>query len=231
MNADQWPQMIEYATYSTWTTISDQLPNILGAILILILGFMLGGIAKGIIMTLTKKLQVDDAFASTGARDTLNRAGVHVSIGAILGSLVKWFVVIVAFVVALDILNLGDATDYLATVILGYLPRVLVATVIVFGAVIIAQFVERIIAASSTLAEFSSPVLLGKFAKYAIIFTAILAALNELQIAEELIQMLFAGLVFALSLALGLSFGLGGKDAASRYIDRKIAQHTAHIKR
>jgi hypothetical protein len=38
-------------------------------------------------------------------------------------------------------------------------------------------------------------------------------------------------LVFALSLALGLSFGLGGKDAASRYIDRKIAQHTAHIKR
>ena len=88
MNADQWPQMIEYATYSTWTTISDQLPNILGAILILILGFMLGGVAKGIIMTLTKKLQVDDAFASTGARDTLNRAGVHVSIGAILGSLV-----------------------------------------------------------------------------------------------------------------------------------------------
>ncbi len=231
MNADQWPQMIEYATYSTWTTVSDQLPGIIGAILILILGFILGGVAKGIIMTLTQTLHVDDAFAQTGARATLDRAGVKVSIGKILGSLVKWFVVIVAFVVALDLVNLGDATQYLSTVILGYLPRVLVATIIIFGAVIIAQFVERIITASSTLADFSSPALLGKFAKYAIIFTAVLAALNELQIAEELIQMLFAGLVFGLSLALGLSFGLGGKDAAGRYIDRKVAEKSTRLPR
>ena len=49
-----------------------------------------------------------------------------------------------------------------------------------------------------------------------------MAALNQLRIADELVGTLFTGIVFALSLAIGLAFGLGGKDAAARYLDRMM---------
>ena len=64
------------------------------------------------------------------------------------------------------------------------------------------------------------PELFGKLASYLIIGFGVMATLNQLNIASDLIVTLFTGVVFALSLALGLAFGLGGKDAAARYIDK-----------
>lgn len=213
--------MLEYATLSTWTTVSNLLPNILAALLILIIGFIVAGVAKRLIILLAAKLQLDSAFASTGFPSVVERSGFKLNIGVLVGTLVKWFIVVVFFVAALDVLNLDDATAFLSAVVLDYLPRVIVATVILFGAAIIAGLAEKFILGSARMANFKSPALLAKFAKIAILAFAVLAALNELQIATELIQMLFAGLVFAVSLALGLSFGLGGKEAAARYIDTK----------
>ena len=72
---------------------------------------------------------------------------------------------------------------------------------------------------SARAANFKSPDFLGRFAKYAILVFTGLAVLSQLDIAADLVEMLFAGMVFAISLALGLSFGLGGKEAAARYIE------------
>jgi hypothetical protein len=215
----QWEQMLEYSFQNVWVEMSAVLPDIVAAILILIVGFIVAGILKKVVMVLAQRLQIDSVVKAAGAGEIVEKTGYKLNVGLFLGTIVKWFVLIVFFIFALDVLNLNQATVLLSEVVLGYLPRVLVATIILFGAVIVAQFLEKVVLAAATSANFRSAALLSKFSKYAVIAFAILAALNELQIATELVQMLFAGFVFALSLALGLSFGLGGREAAARYIE------------
>lgn len=219
MNPDQWTQMLEYSFQTIWVEVSRVLPALLGALLILFVGYLIASGVKGAIVHMAKKLHIDEQIKSTGATEAVERSGYTLNMGEFIGTLVKWFIIAVFFVAALDVLNLNEVTEFLSEVVLGYLPRVIVATAILFGGVIVAQIVEQVIAASARIARFTSPQLLSKFAKYAVLGFAILAALNELQVATELVQMLFGGMVFALSLALGLSFGLGGKEAAARYIE------------
>lgn len=215
--------MIQNSFQSMWNELMVAAPSILFAIIIIIVGFIVGGFGKRLVMHLIEKLRIDEAINKTGAQSIVERAGYTLNTGVFLGTLVKWFVVTAFFVVALDAVNLHMATEFLRDMVLGYLPRVFVATVILFGAIILAHVVEKGVVAAGKAANFRASAFLGRFAKIAILTSAVLAALNQLQIATELVQMLFGGIVFALALALGLSFGLGGKETASRYIDSIVS--------
>jgi small-conductance mechanosensitive channel len=81
-------------------------------------------------------------------------------------------------------------------------------------------FASKAISGSAKLANVESANLVGSVAKWAIWITSILFALNQLGIGSDLIQTLWTAIVAALALAFGLSFGLGGKDAAARAINR-----------
>ena len=180
----------------------------------------MAAVLKKIIKNLTSHLKLDEALGAAGVGAVVERSGYTLNTGLVLGTLVKWFVVILFFVVALDVLNLEEATAFLRDVVLGFLPNVIVATVILLGAILIANAVGKSIRIAAEAAHIKSAYLLSKFAKGAIIIFAVLAALNQLKIAPELVQMLFAGIVFALSLALGLAFGLGGRATAAEYLER-----------
>lgn len=171
-------------------------------------------------MSVFGTLKIDKALDAAGVDTLTERAGYKLNSGVFVGTLVKWFIIIVFFVAALDILNLNQATAFLSTVVLGYLPQVIVAVLILFGGFILASFMEKLVVAGVKATNVASPELLGKFARYAILIFTVLAALNQLAIAPELVQLLFAGLVFGCSLAFGLAFGLGGRDAAAEYLKK-----------
>jgi hypothetical protein len=213
-----WSDILQYSFQNIWASFISFLPQLLVALLVLIVGWIIAGILKRIIKTVFTQLKVDSALDAAGLDSLTAKAGYQLNSGAFVGGLVKWFVIIVFFVAALDILNLDQATAFLSEIVLGYLPQVIVAVVILFGGIILASFVEKVVIAGGKATSFASAALLGKFAYYAIIAFTILAALNQLLIAPELVQMLFAGLVFGLSLAFGLAFGLGGKETAAKYL-------------
>ncbi len=91
-------------------------------------------------------------------------------------------------------------------------------------AAVLADVVQKVVAGSAQAANLRSANLLGSLARWAIWIFAILAALDHLRIANDFIQPLFTGFVVALALAFGLSFGLGGQQAASRVIERMHEQ-------
>jgi len=109
---------------------------------------------------------------------------------------------------------------FLEQVVLGYLPNVIVAVLILLVAVVIAETIQKIVSSSARAAGVRQSNLLGSIAKWAIWIFAILTALFQLGIAAPFIQTIFTGAVVAISLALGLSFGLGGQDAAASYIEK-----------
>jgi hypothetical protein len=214
-----WSTVLTQSFQELWGGVIGFLPNLVVAIVIFIVGWIIGALIGRLVAQIIKAIKVDSALRSAGVEDAVGRAGFRLDSGAFLGALVKWFVIIVFLVAALDVLGLTQVTIFLQQVVLIYLPNVIVAVLILLVAAVIAEAVQNIVVGSAKAANISRAHFLGAIAKWAIWIFAILAALYQLGVAPVFLQTLFTGIVVAISLALGLSFGLGGQDAAKRFLE------------
>lgn len=196
------------------------IPNLVVAVLIFIIGWLIGTGFGRVVAQVVRSLKVDQALHSAGVDRVVERAGFKLDAGAFLGFLVKWFFIVVFLVAAFDVLRLTEVTIFLRTVVLGYLPQVIIAVLILLVAAVIADAVQKVVAGSARAAHLRSANLLGSIARWAIWIFAILAALDHLQVATDFIQPLFTGIVVALALGFGLAFGLGGQQEAARILER-----------
>ncbi len=217
--------------FNTWADVLSQsfnnlfyglvafIPNLVVAIVIFIVGWLVGAGLGRVVAQIVASLRIDQALRSTGLERLLSRAGFTLDSGAFLGVLVKWFFIIVFLVASLDVLNLSTVNLFISDVVLGYLPQVIVAVMILLIAAVVAEVAERVVVGSAKAAALHSAGFLGKVARYAIWIFALLAALTQLNVATGLIQALFQGIIIAASLAIGLAFGLGGQASAARYLE------------
>jgi len=218
--------------FNTWADVLSQsfqnlsyglvafIPNLIVAIVIFIVGWLVGVGLGRVVKQIVDVIRVDQALRSAGLERLLSRAGFELSSGKFLGFLVKWFFIIVFLVASLDVLHLTVVNLFLSDVVLGYLPQVIVAVLILLVAAVIAEAVERVVAGSAKAASLRAAGFLGKVARYAIWIFAILAALTQLNVATGLIQALVQGIIIAVALAIGLAFGLGGQTAAAKYLEK-----------
>ena len=195
------------------------IPNLVIAIIIFVIGWLIGIGLERVVKQIVDALRVDSALKAAGVDRIVSRAGFELSSGWFLGILVKWFVIIVFLVAALDVLRLEAVNLFLSQVVLGYLPQVIVAVLILLVAAVIADASQRVVAGAARAGGLQGANFLGNIARWSIWVFAILAALAQLQVATAFLQTLFMGIVIALSLALGLAFGLGGQQAAARYLE------------
>ena len=165
-------------------------------------------------------LRVDHALKTAGFDDVVSRAGYKLDSGAFVGALVKWFVILVFLLGVFSALGLTQVTFFLQQIVIGYLPNVIVAVLILLVGAVIAEVAEGLVSGSARAAGITAAGLVGTIARWSIWIFALLAALSQLQIAQSILQTLFTGVVIALALAFGLSFGLGGQEAAARFIEK-----------
>lgn len=196
------------------------LPKILIAVLIFILGWLIAVILGKWVAQIIDALQLDKALKSVGTDDVLAKAGFKLNAGAFLGGLVRWFIIVVFLIASLNLLGLAQVNDFLRSVVLSYLPRVFAASLILLLAAVVADAAHKVIAGSARAVGSGSAKFFGGVAKWAIWVSAIMVALNQLGIGGPMLNNLFTGIVAMLSIAGGLAFGLGGKDAAARYIEK-----------
>jgi hypothetical protein len=215
-----WADVLTHSFQNLSAGIVAFIPNIIVALVIFILGWLVGSALGKIVAQVVHSLKLDAALKNTGLDEAIERAGFTLDTGAFLGMLVKWFFVVVFLVAALDVLHLSQVNVFLQTVVLSYLPQVIVAVLILLVGAILAQVARDVVSGAAKAAGIHGAGLSGSVAKWAIWIFAILAALDQLQVATAFIQTLFTGVVVAVALALGLSFGLGGQDAAARYIEK-----------
>jgi small-conductance mechanosensitive channel len=214
-----WADILSQSFQNLFYELATFVPNVIVAIIIFIVGWLVGAGLGRVVAQVVDSLRVDQALKSTGIERVLSRAGFELSSGRFLGFLVKWFFIVVFLVASLDVLNLSTVNLFLKDVVLGYLPQVIVAVLILIVATVIAEAAERVITGSAKAAALRSAGFLGKVARYAIWIFAILAALAQLNVASAFVQTLFTGVVIAVSIALGLAFGLGGQASAARYLE------------
>lgn len=215
-----WGNTITSAFTGIWAGAASFLPNLIAAIVIFIIGWIVGALVGKVIAHIIRAIRLDSALEQAGFGAVVKRAGINLDSGAFLGGLVKWFVIIAFLVASFEVLGLNQVNVFLQQVVLLYLPQVIVAVLILLVSVVIADVLSRIVVTSARAANVKSANFLGTVTKWAIWIFAILAALVQLGIAVGFIQTLFTGVVVALSLAFGLAFGLGGQEAAARFIEK-----------
>lgn len=220
-----WSLITMQALQGAWEEILSFLPNLLAAIIIFILGWFIAIWIGKLIAQILNKLKFDSIFEKTGWKEALSNADVKVEPSGFIGAVCKWILVIVFLMIVTNIMGWVAFAELLASII-AWMPNLLVAIVILVVAIIIADIVEKIAKVSIKKMGISSVNFLGSVVKGSIYVFAGLAVLLQLGVIPEIIKVLVMGFVGTIALALGLSFGLGGKEAAARFIEemrRKVS--------
>jgi hypothetical protein len=210
-----WGDAVLVSVTTALQNLLGFLPALIGAIIVLILGWIIAGLLAGLVERVLKTVGFERAAESTGISSFIRQAGSGWTASKIVAEIVKWFIRLVAIQAAASILGLTQISASINAVLL-WLPNLVVALVIVVVAALLANFVAGIVRGAASEMGFGSPNLMAAVARYAIIAFAVVAAISQLGIAPTVINTLLIGTVGAVALALGLAFGLGGRDVAAR---------------
>lgn len=225
---DAWSSVLQGSFQDLWLGIAGFLPQLVIAIVIFAVGWAIGSLLGRVVSHIIGALKVDSLLESARVDQVLKRGGFALDSGRFVGGLVEWFVIVVFLVASLEVLGLTQVNTFLQQVVLLYLPRVIVAVLILLVAVVIASAMQRIIVGAAKAAEIRSANFLGSVTKWAIWIFAVLMALFQLGIAAPFVQTLFTGVVVALSIGFGLAFGLGGQDAAAGFLAKMRSEIKNH---
>jgi hypothetical protein len=209
-------------TRNSWTNVWDKfinfLPNLIGAAIILVLGWIVGMIVAMLIDRLFRIVGLQTLFEKAKLEDILKKADAKKDATAMLASVAKWIIYLVAFVAAANTLLLPDVANFLGR-ILAFVPVAVAAGAILLIGLVLANFLSNVIKGSVLAANLGSADMVAAIVRYSVFIFAFLAALAQLGIAGSLINILFIGLVAFLAIAGGLAFGLGGKDVAQEWLE------------
>src|SRR5262245_38646536 len=211
--------IVREARRAATVQVASYVPRLAVALAILLIGWLF---AKAVRFGVVKALRAFNFHVLTeraGVDSFLQQSGTNRDTSDVVGSLVYWLVIIGALIVSFNGLGLTQVTDLLSRVLL-FLPKVLVALlVVVFGAYF-ARFIGAAVMSYCHSIGISDAELLGKIAQVAIIIFIVLIAIDQLNIGGDLVQRTFLILLGGVVLALALAFGIGGRDWAAAVLER-----------
>jgi len=214
-----WGTVTLQALQSAWQGFLNFIPVLIGAIIVFVIGWFIAlGVGK-LIAEILARLKFNKLFEKTGWKEALTRAELKVDPSDFIGAICKWILVIVFLLAAVEILGFVQFADFLRSVI-GWLPNLVVAIAIFVVAIILADILEKVVRAGVKKLELGYAEFLGAVVRWAIYIFAGLAILLQLGITPTIINTLVIGFVGMTALALGLAFGLGGKEAAAKLIEK-----------
>ena len=191
--------------------ILGALPALIGALVILIIGFIIAKVLQSITTKVLQSMGFEGWMESGGIKQFFDRSQTQQTPLSILGKLVFWLVFFIAITMAVDTLSISEISAVLAQFI-AYIPQIIAAILILVLATLLANFVAGIVR-GATGSE-----IVGSVAQYGIIVFAAFAALTQLGIAPELIAPTFLILLGAVALAAAIAFGLGGQGVAQEMV-------------
>jgi len=214
MMAYTWAETTIFALQNLWQVFLAFMPQLLGAIIVFLVGWTFSiGVGK-LVTEILNRLKFDKLFRKTGWTEALEKADLKVNASAFIGGIVKWILVVVFLLVAVEILGLVQFAAFVESV-LAYLPNVVVAALIFTVTVIVVDIMEKVVRTAVEGIKIGYGQVVSMIVKWSIWTFAILAILYQLGIARPFMETLFQGLVYTMVLSFGLSFGLGGKEVAA----------------
>jgi len=200
------------------TKVMAYIPVLLGALVILIVGWLVAKAIRRIVDWLLKTVRFDMMADKAGISEVLRKGNLKTTAREVVSGLVYWLIMIMVLVMVVNALGLPKASDILAS-LFAYVPKVIAALLVLVVAMFLASFVSGIVHTAAGNAKLPRPEIFAGVSRWAIIIFAVTISLGELGIATLLVTTTFNIILGGVCLALALAFGLGGKDATARYLE------------
>lgn len=214
-----WSEALLTSLAAALALLFSAIPKIIGFGLILIVGWFVASLIDRGLAAILRSIHFNDLSRRAGLTDFVERMGMNTDPAGMVGLVVKWFIRLIALVVAFDALGLPAVSDVLRQLLL-WLPNVVVALVVLVIGGLAARALSNVVRGAASEAGLSNTNFLAKASATVVWAFAIVVAVNQLGIATELVNTLFMAVVGAVALGLGLAFGLGGRETAAE-ITRK----------
>jgi hypothetical protein len=195
------------------------LPNFLVAVIILVIGWVVASFVASLLKQVLHSAKLDEIGDKLGLDEVSSRTGVKMSVSGTIAWLVKWFLLVAVFLAAADILQLTEVSEFLNQVLL-YIPNVIAGAAILLVGTMVARFLANLVRHSVKAAGLVSADLLATVTQWSVMIFTVLATLDQLKVAQAFVQTLFTGIIAMLAIAGGLAFGLGGRDHATKVLDK-----------
>lgn len=191
------------------------LPNLLAVLAILIGGWIVAKLIKTALVRLLGAVKADNLAERVQLAEMLARGGIERTFSQLVGALAYWVVMLVVLVAALNALQL-TATAELLHRLVGFLPTIVTAVVVLIVGILAAGFLGATVRAVASNAGIGQAQVLGQFAQVVVIIFAVVVALQQVQV--QFVGDAFLIILGAIGFALALAFGLGCKDLAGRWM-------------
>jgi hypothetical protein len=192
------------------------LPALIGAIILLVVGWFLADLVARLVHTVLRRLGFETAAQRTGISNFIALTGARESsASSVLAELVKWFIRLIFIEMAAEAVHLTAVTALINQIVF-FIPNLVVALLIVMVGMIVGNFVANLMRGGAGELGIQNPNLIATLARGAILVLAVIIALNQIGVAATIVNALFIAMVGAIALALGLSFGLGGREVAGQ---------------
>lgn len=195
--------------------IWSYIPAIAGAIVILVVGWLIAKVIEALIARILKAVKLDQASEKAGIANVLAQGEIKMSLSEIVGAIVYWLIMLIVIATTLDALNLKIASDLL-TRLVGYVPNILGAVFILILGAFLANFVGSIVRTAASNAGVKNAKMLAQISQIILMVFAVIIAIEQLQIATTLIVLSVNIVLVSIGLGIALAFGLGCKDIAAK---------------
>jgi hypothetical protein len=217
-------QTVVTGAWNAFTTkITAFLPELIGAIIIFVLGCIIARLVKAAVEKLLKLVRFEKLAEKTKVPEVLEKGNVLKTPIEIIGSLVYWFIMILVIIASLDALGLPIVSDLLDSIFL-YIPNVVAAIIVLMLGFLFGNFLSSVVQTAASNAGLTTAEGLGKTAFYCIIFFSVSIGLEQLGIGKEIVAAAFKIAFGAAAFALALAFGLGGKEVAGDYLKKWLKE-------
>lgn len=206
-------ETIEYIISKSFNQVVDFIPNIIGGIIILLIGVVLSQLIRKLAVSFFSFIRLGNVLSDAGIS---KKDSIHVWENIFI-EILGWAVLIAFLIPTAEIWGLSGIGLVLNKIVT-YIPNVLIAVIIGFVGVVVSKLAHDIVRHSIKSVGSTSATTLAVFAKYAILFFTGLVVLNQLGVAQDLIRILFTGIVAMIAIAGGLAFGLGGQESAKEIL-------------
>jgi len=214
-----WGTAIMSSIAAALALLLSGIPKIIAFLIILIIGWLIAGAIGKAVGALLRAVKFNDLAQRAGLTDFVRNMGVQTDAAGVLASIAKWFVRLIVLITAFDALGLPAVSQVLEQLLL-WLPNLVVALVVLVIGGLVAGAMASLVRGASAEAGLGNPDLLATIARGAVWAFAIVIAVNQIGVAATLVNTLFMAVVGAIALALGLAFGLGGRETAARIVSQ-----------
>ncbi len=204
--------------------IASALPRIIGAVLILIIGWILAKLVKRLFVRFLKLIKFNYLTEKSGIDKFLQDGGVKVTAIDVFGTLIYWFFMLIVIMATLNSLNLSGASALFDEIMM-YIPNIIVGIAILIIGIYLARMVSQILKTSLKGMQDKTSSLISQVANIAIIILTVFVTLGQLNIAKEIVTSAFIIVFGAICLALALAFGLGGREKAAELLNELMKKN------